>query len=104
MALDSYAYAKLSELVEELFADTRDARKKLVERQATFFVIAAADFSFAEDQQAWKQVQNVMSKVRNFGSERIPDERLTVRNATIKSTLRTIWTLWLRANEAQTQR
>jgi hypothetical protein len=45
-----------------------------------------------------------MSKVRNFGSERIPDERLTVRNATIESTLRTIWTLWLRANEAQTQR
>lgn len=102
MTLDSYAYGKLNELVEDLFTDARDARRKLLEHQAMFFIIHPSDFALAEDQEAWRQVQKVMSKVRNFGSERIPDERLTVRNATIEWTLRTVWNLWLRACEAGT--
>ncbi|MFZ2208938.1 MAG: hypothetical protein WAV22_09765 [Porticoccaceae bacterium] len=90
--IDSYAYGKFSELVESLFCDVRPAREKLLEHFATLFIIAPTDFKTKQLQEAWNGVQSALKgKITNYGSERIPQEAITVRNATLERVLRTIW-------------
>jgi len=94
-SIDPYAWAKLNELLEFLFCDARPARVKMAECHAAFFVISPDDFRRPEHQAAWRRVQDGLAgRIKNFGSERIPDDRLTVRNATIEPILRTLWALF----------
>ena len=91
-----YARAKLHELLETLFCDVRPARIRLAEQHAIFFIISPSDFRAKKHQDVWAQIQRRLAgKVVNFGSERIPDDRLTIRNSTIEEILRNLWELHL---------
>ena len=93
--VNPYAGAKLHELLESLFCDVRSARTKLAEQYATFFIISPADFHAKNHQDAWEQIQRKLTgKLVNFGSKRIPDERLTIRNSSIETILRNLWSLY----------
>ena len=93
--MPSYAYGKFSELVENLFCDMRPARTRLLENYHLIFVIAPSDFKTEGPRTEWSRVQkSLKDKITNFGSERIPQERLTVQNSTLEGALRTIWSIY----------
>ncbi|KXU83110.1 hypothetical protein CI15_28780 [Paraburkholderia monticola] len=94
--IDGYAFGKLSELVESLFCDVRPAREKLLEHYHMLFIIVPDDFKTKQLQAEWASIQLMLKgKVRNYGSERIPQERITVQNVTLERVLRTIWNIYI---------
>lgn len=100
LPIDPYAYAKLIELLETLVCDVRRAREKIVETHALVFAISPHDFGAPKHQEAWRKIQRSLAgRVKNFGSERIPDDRLTIRNKTLADVLGTIWGLFLELHE-----
>lgn len=99
--IDGYAYGKFSELVENLFCDIRPAREKLLENFPLLFVITPSDFKTEELQAEWTKVQkSLKNKITNYGSERIPIESITVRNATLERVLRVIWNIHVEIHQA----
>lgn len=93
--IDGYAFGKLSELVEILFCDVRPAREKLLEHYHMLFIISPGDFKTERLQAEWANIQRMLKgKVKNYGSERIPQERITVKNTTLEEVLRTIWNIY----------
>jgi hypothetical protein len=93
--IDGYAFGKLSELVESLFCDVRPAREKLLENYHMLFIIAPGDFKTERLQAEWASIQLMLKgKVKNYGSERIPQERITVKNGTLEQILRIIWNIY----------
>ena len=92
--VNPYASAKLYELLEAIFCDVRSARAKISEQYAPFFIISPTDFQAKNHQDVWEKIQHRLTgKLVNFGSERIPDERLTIRNCTMEQILRSLWQL-----------
>jgi hypothetical protein len=93
--IEGYAFGKLSELVESLFCDVRPAREKLFEHLHMFTIITPGDFKTKRLQEEWERIQLMLKgKVKNYGSERIPQERITVRNITLEEVLRAIWNIY----------
>ena len=93
--IEGYAFGKLSELVESLFCDVRPAREKLLEHYHMLFIIAPGDFKTKRLQAEWASIQLMLKgKVKNYGSERIPQERITLKNVTLEQVLRTIWNIY----------
>lgn len=94
--MNPYARAKLCEFVEEIFCDIRGAREKLLDASHFLVSIDPNDFDKIEHQERWRQVRNsIVGKITNFGTRRIPMERITVRNTTLEKTLRAIWSIYL---------
>jgi hypothetical protein len=93
--IEGYAYGKLSELVERLFCDVRPAREKLLEHFHLIFIISLTDFKTERHRAEWANIQRVLKgKIKNYGSERIPSESITVRNATLERVLQAIWRIY----------
>lgn len=98
--IDGYAYGKFSELVDSLFCDVRPAREKLLDKYEMIFIIAADDFKVQELRDEWSSVQKALQgKVTNRGSERNPQESITVRNTTLERVLRSIWNIHCELHE-----
>ena len=99
--VDGYAYGKLAEFVDNIFCDIRPAREKLLDNYHLLFVVTPSDFKSASHQRKWAAIQKQLKgKVVNFGSERIPQERLTVRNATIERVLSSVWSIYAELQSA----
>ena len=93
--IEGYAFGKLCELVESLFCDVRPAREKLLEHYHAFSIIAPDDFKTKRHQAEWASIQLMLKgKVKNYGSELISQERITVPNITLEQVLRTIWNIY----------
>lgn len=98
--IEGYAYGKFSELIDNLFCDLRPAREKLLDSYAILFNIASSDFKIERHKEEWAAVQKALKgKITNRGSEQIPQESLTVRNATLERVLRSIWRIHCELHE-----
>jgi len=93
--VERYAYAKLSEFVNELFVGLDPARKKLSKNLHFIAIISPSDFRCEKHQKLWAELQaKLLGKTKNIGLVRDPDERLTVQNKTLGFALATIWSIY----------
>ena len=93
--VSSYAYGKLNELVYEVFIGLEPARKKLSDNLHFIGIISPSDFKKNKHQKLWKKLQkSLLGKTKNIGSQKFPDERLTVQNKTLEFALNSILSIY----------
>jgi hypothetical protein len=84
----NYGVDKFLKLHRRLLCGLGSARQRIADSHDLFMIICPEHFANRENQQRWKRCQDaVIPHVRNFGTDRIPLYRLTIRNKTIEGVL-----------------
>ena len=92
----NYSISKFLKLFDKLFCSTEKARTKLVECEELFLVISAEGFANPENRERWKFCEDsIINHIKNYGTEKYPDYRLTIQNKRIEEVLENILTIYL---------
>lgn len=100
--IKEYAYGKFHKLISNIFLGLESARIKFEQNNQLFFLIQPKDFKMEKHQKLWSVVQKlIIGKLKNYGTEKFPTEKIIIRNKTVEMILTHLWSIFEDCVEAE---